>query len=232
MSRTIPTVIDTNSPALAHLSEYERAALRQVILTRAYESGETIFLEGEPNPGLWFIEQGRVRLYKTAPNGHELTICIVRTTDPFCLGTCPLFDNEFNPVSARALEPVLLKLLDKRAVAAQMDGDAAMTLSFGKMLADRYRHFTRLTSALALHCIRVRVAGALLDQWKTRGMQTARGLEMNLDVTQEMLASCLGTDRAVVARTLLQFERENILQAKGKHITILDLPALERIVPL
>ena len=97
-------------------------------------------------------------------------------------------------------------------------------------MADRYRHFTKLTTALALHCIRVRVADALLCQAGLRGEQTQRGIELDLDMTQEMLASCVGTDRAVVARTLLQFEREGILQAQGKHITLYDIMALEKIV--
>jgi CRP/FNR family cyclic AMP-dependent transcriptional regulator len=230
MSKTIPTSLDTQSPALAHLSEHERAVLRDVIVTRAYEAGEIIFHEGAPSRHLWFIERGRVRLFKTTPDGHELTVCIARTSDRFCLGTCPLFDGELSPVSAQALEPVVLKLLDKRAVETQMTNDAALGMAFGKMMADRYRHFARLTTALALHCIRVRVADALLCQAGLGGERTAQGIEMDLDLTQEMLASCVGTDRAVVARTLLQFEREGILQAQGKHIIIYDIAALEHMV--
>lgn len=230
MSKTIPTAIDTQSPALAHLSEQERTVLREVTLTRTYETGETIFHEGAPGRHLWFVERGRVRLYKTAPDGHELTVCIARTTDHFCLGTCPLFDGDYSPVSAQALEPVVIKLLDKRVVEQRIADDLNLSLAFGKMMADRYRHFTKLTTALALHCIRVRVADALLCQAGLRGEQTARGIELDMDMTQEMLASCVGTDRAVVARTLLQFEREGILEAQGKHITLYDITALEKIV--
>lgn len=230
MSRTLATSLDTQSPALARLSKQERALLHEVMLTRAYDTGEIIFFEGEPSRQLWFVERGRVRLYKTAPDGHELTVCIARTTDQFCLGTCPLFDGDTSPVSAQALEPVVLKLLDKRAVETQMNGDASLGMAFGKMMADRYRHFIKLTTALALHCIRTRVADALLCQAGLHGELTGRGIEMDLDLTQEMLASCVGTDRAVVARTLLQFEREGILQAQGKHITLYNLPALESIV--
>lgn len=221
--------LEAQSPALARLTPRERVTLREVTMTRAYAVGEMIFHEGESSPGLWFVEHGRVRLFKTAPDGHELTVCIVRAGDPFCLGTCPLFDGDLNPVSAQALEPVTLKMLDKRAIIAQLNGDVAVGISFGKMLADRYRHFTRLTSALALHCIRVRVADALLSQAGQRGEHTTRGIEMDLDLTQELLASCLGTDRAVVARTLHQFKREGILESRGKHITLYDLAALERM---
>ena len=230
MGKTVPTRLDTASPALAHLSEQERAALARLTITCTYDKGERIFAEGEPSLYLWFLERGRVRLYKTAPEGHELTVCIVRTTDRFCLGTCPLFDGDLSPVSAQALEPVTLKMLNKHAVAGRMSDDADLGMSFGKMLADRYRHFARLTSALALHCIRVRVADALLEYAQLRGVPTARGVEMDLDLTQELIASCVGTDRAVIARALLQFEREGLLQAQGKHITLFNLPKLQQIV--
>lgn len=229
MSKTLVTTLDTDSPALAHLSEQDRLLLRELTLTRTYETGETIFEEGAPSRYLWFLERGRVRLYKNAPDGHQLTVCIVRTSDHFCLGTCPLFDNDTSPVSAQALEPVVLKMLDKRSITARMDNDPAIGMAFGKMMADRYRHFARLTSALALHCIRVRVADALLEHAERQGVKTARGVELNLDLTQELFASCLGTDRAVIARTLLQFEREGLLHAQGKHILLLNLPTLTYI---
>ncbi|MCC7163687.1 MAG: Crp/Fnr family transcriptional regulator [Anaerolineae bacterium] len=230
MGKTIPTRLDAASPAFAHLSDLERRILGKITLTCTYDKGEHIFSEGEPSQYLWFLERGRVRLYKTAPDGHELTVCIVRTTDRFCLGTCPLFDGESSPISAQALEPVTLRLLNKNLVAEQMIGDAELGMAFGKMMADRYRHFARLTSALALHCIRVRVAAALVEYAHTNGVATARGVEMDLDLTQELVASCVGTDRAVIARTLLQFERQGLLQADGKHITLFDLPQLEQLI--
>lgn len=230
MAKTVPTRLDTESPAFAQLSEQERRTLSQLTVTCTYEKGERIFSEGEPSLYLWFLERGRVRLYKTAPDGHELTVCIVRTTDRFCLGTCPLFDGDLSPISAQALEPVTLKLLNKNAVAEHMVGDVELGMAFGKMMADRYRHFARLTSALALHCIQVRVAAALLEYAESNGIPTARGIEMDLDLTQELIASCVGTDRAVIARTLLQFEREGLLQALGKHITLFNLSKLKQLV--
>lgn len=230
MGKTVPTRLDTASPAFAQLSDRERQILSQLTITCTFEKGEHIFSEGEPSPYLWFLEQGRVRLYKTAPDGRELTVCIVRTTDRFCLGTCPLFDGDLSPISAQALEPVTLKLLNKNAVAGRMLDDVDLGMAFGKMMADRYRHFARLTSALALHCIRVRVAAALLEYAQTSGVRTTRGVEMDLDLSQELVASCVGTDRAVIARTLLQFEREGLVHALGKHITLLDLPKLEQLV--
>ncbi len=230
MSMTVPTCLDTTSPALAQLSESERAALSALILTRFYDRGETILTEGEPSLYLWFLESGRVRLYKTSPNGHELTVCIVRTTDSFCLGTCPLFDGDISPVSARALEPSKLKMLNKQAVTTQILGTPRVSMAFGKMMADRYRHFTQLTALLAMHCIRVRVADALLKYAHTQGVTTPQGIEIELDLTQELMASCVGTDRAVIARTLLQFKREGLLQTLGKHITLYDIPRLEKIV--
>lgn len=229
MPKTILTTIDTNSPALAHLSEGERAVLRDLTTTCEYDAGEIIFHEGDASYGLWFVERGRVRLFKTTLDGHELTICIARTTDRFCLGTCPLFDGDTHPVSAQALEPVTLKLINKRQVLNRLTDGSEMAMAFGKMLADRYRHFARLTAALALHCIRTRVADALLEHAHTQGTKTARGVEMDLDLTQELLASCIGTDRAVIARTLLAFENEGILQAQGRHITLFNLSALQRL---
>ena len=120
MPKTVPTTRGPQSPMPVHLSDQARVSLRDLTLTRTYDTGEMIFREGEPSSSLWLVECGRVRLFKTAPDGHELTISIVHATDRFCLGTCPLFDGDVNPVSAQALEPVRLSILDKRQVAARM----------------------------------------------------------------------------------------------------------------
>ena len=230
MPKTISVTVDTQSPALAHWSDQAYASLRQVTITRVYQTGETIFEEGARSQYLWFIECGRVRLYTTASDGRELTVCIARAADRFCLDTYPLFEGQVSLVSAQALESVRLKLLDKRAIEQRIMADLNLGMAFAKMMAERYRHFTKLATALALHRTRVRVADALLCQAGLRGEQTALGIELDLDLTQEMFASCVGTDRAVVARALLQFEREGILQAKGKHVTLYNIGALEKMV--
>lgn len=66
--------------SIPYFAELEAAALKDLaryIRTRAYRRGETVLLEGEPCPGLYFVVSGRVKVFKTSPEGKEQVLRIL-----------------------------------------------------------------------------------------------------------------------------------------------------------
>ena len=50
--------------------------------------------------------------------------------------------------------------------------------------------------------------------------RTARGIELELDISHELLGTILGMTPQMIAQDFLQLEREGIVDARGKHIVI------------
>src|SRR5271169_6487172 len=85
-------------PFFAGLDEQTYAELLANAHTRRYGKGETLFLEGEPCKGLFFVQSGRIKIYKLSEAGREQIIHVQHAGD--AIAELPLFDNEPYPASA------------------------------------------------------------------------------------------------------------------------------------
>ncbi|RIK32896.1 MAG: hypothetical protein DCC52_04495 [Chloroflexi bacterium] len=194
----------------AKFQDSELATIREMIAARAYPARTIIFSQGDPSPGLWFVQRGRVRLYRVAPSGREFTLCLARPDSLPCVGACPFIDR------ARAL--------------ASAAHHTAVARLFGQVLANHSRLLMRLSTSLALHCTTPRLIDLLLTYADERGRATTRGIELDLDVDQQLLASVLGATPQMVAHDFLKLERAGVIDARGKHIVILRMERLKSMI--
>ena len=57
-------------PIFSGLEENELGFLVKHTVARHYSAGQIIFGEGEPCAGMYVVESGHVRIFKTSPNGR------------------------------------------------------------------------------------------------------------------------------------------------------------------
>jgi hypothetical protein len=84
-SDTIATVPETKVnhgqtlskvPIFAGLTEGELAFLPQHAVLRHYAAGEIVFGEGEPCLGLYVVESGHIRIFKSSSGGREHVLSV------------------------------------------------------------------------------------------------------------------------------------------------------------
>jgi CRP/FNR family transcriptional regulator len=80
------------------LTETELQFLAERAVPRPYSKGELLFTDGDPCTGLFVIESGRVRAFKSSPNGREQVLGEVVP-----LPNCRFFDG--GNYSARSHRP-------------------------------------------------------------------------------------------------------------------------------
>ncbi len=214
----------------AQFEDSELELVREIVTARDYPARALVFSQGEPSPGLWFVRRGRVRLYRVAPSGREFTLCIARQDNLPCLGACPLFDGDRCPANAQALDAATVFFIARQRaleIAAQHDSMARL---LARVLANHSRYLMRLTSSLALHCSTPRLIDLLLTCAQERGRLTERGIELDLDVSQNLLASLLGTTPQTIAQDFRALERAGVLDAQGKNIIIFGIEQLKRMI--
>ncbi|CAG0977060.1 CRP-like cAMP-activated global transcriptional regulator [Anaerolineae bacterium] len=214
----------------AKFEESEIELVRKLITARDYSAGTIIFSQGEPSPGLWFVRRGKVRLYRVAPSGRELTLCIARLDSLPCMGACPLFDGDKCPANAQALDDATVYFIDRDRALAMAGDHKGMAHLFARVLANHSRYLMRLSSGLALRCSTPRLIDLLLTYADERGYSTPRGIELELDVSQQLLASVLGATPQMVAQDFLKLERVGVVDAQGKHIVILSVERLKAMI--
>src|SRR5947209_15895493 len=78
----------------ADLSPTELQFLAERAVPRNYSPGEIIFGEGEPCTGLFVVESGHVRIFKSSPSGREQVLAVVRPGRS--IAELPCFDGCYN----------------------------------------------------------------------------------------------------------------------------------------
>lgn len=87
-------------PLFATLDDQTLADAARYMERRTYRPGEYIAYEGEQPAGVYFVQRGRVRLSRTAPDGREQVLAMVSAGENF--NAVAIFDSHGNLTTARA----------------------------------------------------------------------------------------------------------------------------------
>lgn len=98
-----------------------------------------------------------------------------------------------------------------------------------KLLSEEYSRALALSVVLATNRADQRVAVFLLDlsqRYQARGFSSC---EFVLRMTREEIGSYLGVELETVSRQFARFQREGLIQVRGRLVKLLDLVALSRL---
>lgn len=89
-------------PIFDGLSNGELKEFERIIHRRQFKANENIFWEGEPGVGMYIIQKGMVKIYKTSPEGKNEELATLKSGDFF--GELALLDESPRSASAVAME--------------------------------------------------------------------------------------------------------------------------------
>jgi CRP-like cAMP-binding protein len=96
-----------------------------------------------------------------------------------------------------------------------------------RVVGARLRRLVGIIEELSFTTVRHRLASFLLRLARTDGKRTGDGVEVILPVSNQELASQIGTVRELVSRNLSRFQAEGLVTIDGRSVIIHDLKALE-----
>lgn len=208
----------------ADLSEAELRALAARTSRRAAAGGERIFDEGEPCEGLFVVESGAVKIFKTSASGREQVLAVEGPGG--IVAELPVFDGGPYPASGSAVHDTELLFVSKRDFRSLCLEHPEVSLKVLKSVGRRLRGLVGLIEELSFTTVRHRLAALLVRYAKSEGKPLAQGLEFTIPANHE-LASQIGTVRELVSRNLSRFQAEGLIRMDGKTVLVLDLAGLE-----
>lgn len=204
----------------SELETMSRRARRKHFLT-----GELLFQEGERCAGLHIVFSGRVRIFKSSPNGREQVLAIEGPGST--VAELPVFDGGNYPASAIAVEPTELVFLPREEFRAFCLERPEVALKVLSAVGSRLRKLVELIEELSFTTVRQRLASTLLRLAKSTGRMTGEGLAFDLPDSHQEMAHKMGTVRELVSRNLTRLAAEGLIRVDGKHIVARDLARLE-----
>lgn len=206
-------------PEFSALADTELTYVQQVTRQRRIQRGELLFLEGGPGEHLYYLQSGRVKVFKISADGKEQVLRLFQAGETF--NEVPIFDGGPNPASAMVLEDGIAYVLHRDDIQRLLSEHPRIATSVIRVLASRLRYMVGLVEDLSFKHVSARVAKTLLLHSEAVEGKTAHRL------TQQELAALVGTAREVVGRVLKALEHEGIIDLEQGRITILNRERLE-----
>ncbi len=208
----------SSNPYFSGFNAEEKEEFNKITNLRKYKKDEIIFFEGEPGNMLFIIDKGRVKLVKMTKNGDEQILNIFKSGEIFA--EVVIFDDDNYPATAIAVEDSSLYVVNKADFEKLLLSYPNMTLKILKVMSSRLRRAQKNIRDLGLKNSTNRMAGILTNLGDKYGVDKEGKIKISISLTQQELASMIGTSRETVSRILSKFEDEGLVTTSRKKIII------------
>lgn len=192
----------------------------------SHKKGQTLFYEGTRPLGLFCINEGSVKVYRTTSNGKEQIIRLANGGD--FLGYRALLGEEHYAASATILEDAKVCFIPKETFFHLLSIDSDLRNKLMKLVCHELGQMEEKVSDLSQKTVRERLAHTLLMLKDTYGVDGEENTKIDIALSREDLASIVGTATETVIRLLSEFKSDGYVSFEGKKIRVLNARALSK----
>ncbi len=196
---------------LCSLSAGELKLLDEAKFIGKHKPGQYLFYAGNPATGIFCISSGTVKLESLDDNGKSHLIQIFKSGS--VIGYRALFSDEPYQSSGIVVDDAEICFIPKSAILGLVSKNPDLALKFLTQLSQDFRQMEQRLKRVASHSAPERIAEALLFLRENFN-------EKNW--TRKEIAEWASTTTETVIRTLADFEKEGLIEQKGRVIRILN----------
>ncbi len=183
-----------------------------------YKKGQTIFKEGQPVEGIWFLYSGKAKVHK--PWGEQKELIIRFATAGDVLGHRGIGSNHSYPVSATALEPTITCFIETAFFLSSLKINPELTFRLMMFYAQELQVTEHLMRNLVQRDMKGRIADSLLIIQNQFGKDENGNI--NMLISRQDLASFAGTSYESMFRILNELMNDKVIKLNDRNIKILD----------
>ena len=191
---------------------------------RRVRRGELVFSEGDPARFLPLLLVGRLKLSRSASDGREQVLHLVRA--PASFAEAAVFGPGVFPATAVALEDGELATIARQDLLDLLRRRTEIALALLASLAIWLRRLADLVEGLALRTVEERVAAYLWSAFRRVQPAPAPGSAIRLELPKQTIAAVCGTAPAVLSRTFRRLGATGVVTVSGRAVILLDPAAL------
>ncbi|MCB9451670.1 MAG: Crp/Fnr family transcriptional regulator [Anaerolineaceae bacterium] len=216
----------TDIPSLANLLPETLGQMARHSCLLSIPSGESLYQQGDPPSGLYILVSGRVKLFRQSQDKMQILCVLVAG---MCFGAESLSTGEMNPYSATTISAAELVYLSPDSLLELLGFSPDLRVFMLELVTRRLREFAMLIHNLAFRDVPSRLAAVLVSWSDAEGQMAEDGIRIKRFLSQQDMASVVGTAREVLYRTLKKFEQDEIILLTKKHIIICNKQKLTQI---
>lgn len=189
-----------------------------------FKADQSIFLDKDILPCIYFVLEGTVSLYKTHNSGQNKIVFMLTKGEVL---NESLSDDLPSAINCRAYHDCTLLCFYKKDFLFLMQEDFTLTQNiisaFSKRVRRLYRQLKNTTSVVKME---KKLAAKLWKLGRDYGVPCKEGILIDFPITITALAEFLGSYRETISRSLKILIANDLIIYKHKYITIIDLDQL------
>jgi CRP/FNR family transcriptional regulator, cyclic AMP receptor protein len=203
------------------LNEQEIDKIVQISLSRSWKKNSYIFLQGEPLDNVYFIDDGKVKIYKSDVNGREQIVSILKKGEMF--PHVGFFRKGSYPANAEVLEKATLVVVPIAKFENVLIENPELCIKVFNVLGEKIVDLQNRLEEQILNNTYEQIIKLLIRLGEKHGTKNEDGnVVLKNEFTNKDLANMIGTTRETVSRTLTKMKKEELIEMDDEGNMIID----------
>lgn len=211
------------------LTQKEMEVVMNSLTRKEFKKGQVLFKEGSYSRGVYIVKKGKIKIYQTNAEGKESIVYLYRKGDYF--GYRPLLADEPHPVSAAAVDPVVVSFIPREIFNKVLGGSNNLAKKLLAVMSKEFSVWVNKITLFSSCAVKERVAISLLIFDKIYRIEGTKNKHTNISINRNDFASYVGTAKENLVRILRVFKDEKIITTKRTSIIVLKPQALMELLP-
>lgn len=213
-------------PIFQGLDPEELDLVAAIARVRTIKRKSIVFIEGGEKDAVYFVLDGIVKTYKTNEEGHEHIVSLLQTGDMF--PHTGFFNSEPYPATAETLVDSTFITISVKQFEQLIVTVPAISMKLIDVMGATIRELQQKLQQMSGHDVHERILSFLLQLAEKLGERRGNHIHIELPITNQELASSIGTTRETVNRLLNQLKKQALLHVNRAEIVIIDMEGLRR----
>jgi len=209
------------------LDEEQLASVLNTTRVVRLAEGERLFDHGQPSQHYFFLRAGEIKLFRSARDGGEKVIEIVRSGETFAEAVMFMEEARPYPVSAQAIVASELLAFEQASLLGILEQSTPTCMRLMAGMSRRLRQQVDEIDRLTLHNATYRLAAYLLQQIPPGVLESP---QLHLTTPKHVVASRLAIQPETFSRILARLAEKGCMEVHGQNIVLIDIEALRTIV--
>ena len=178
-----------------------------------HKKKEMICKEGTKGNHVYILLSGVAMACRTSENGQQRILHFFKTNDIY--GHIMLYDDFLHTMTVEVLEPSVILEINKTSFRQLVLQEPELMWYLYKDVAKKLFYTTQVIEDNFLPAEK-RIIKSVLNLCKQFGQRTSGGIELKINITQDILARYAGTTRVTAAKLIRSLTDQRILRTRPK----------------
>lgn len=216
-------------PIFRDLSDYEMEPIIDFSHTKTYKAKTIVFMQNEPITDVFFIQKGKVKIYRTDYDGKEHIVNVLQADDMF--PHQGFFRKGNYPAHAEVIEESTLINIPIDSFENFLLTHPDVSIKMFRVLSEIIIDLQKRLEEKVLYNVNDQIIFLLLRLARKNGRRMPDGkYKITVQFTNQELANMIGSSRETISRTLTQLRRKHLVDTDKDGSLVIDYEALEENV--